>query len=326
MKKTDLEKIKGNYYIYSNGEYVVLSGTKLYIFKPDGSLVTCRNDLRHAGRITFLSGNRMLLCSSKAVFHMIDLCDGSDIWTAPYVKHNLNVHELAISPNEDFAYTYDDYKGIHFISRIFLTTPEHEVDTQDMYRDIGATRGILCDEDGVPCLLKTLIETIGGKQFHQNGVRIHDFGGISPGNTTNWKTKWSFDNRTAISFFGNTDRVVTNDLCIYEPSTGALTPLLEPEAYNHLPHQTISGCWIDSTERYLCLKYQTGNVIIDMQTHRIAAQYAADYMQGCLIDNEYWICVHDKICRKPFPAFEEIPPVKTVLNSEWYYSKQPELW
>ena len=57
----DVDKIKGNFYIYSNGEYVVLPGTKLYILKTDGSLVACRNDLRHAGRITFVSGNRMLL-------------------------------------------------------------------------------------------------------------------------------------------------------------------------------------------------------------------------------------------------------------------------
>lgn len=34
---------------------------------------------------------------------------------------------------------------------------------------------IFCDEDGVPCLLKTVFETIGGKPYHQNGVRIHDF-------------------------------------------------------------------------------------------------------------------------------------------------------
>ena len=74
----DVDKIKGSFYIYSNGEYVVLPGTKLYILRTDGSLVNCRSDLRHAGRITFLSGNRMLLCSSKKEFHMIDLHDGSD--------------------------------------------------------------------------------------------------------------------------------------------------------------------------------------------------------------------------------------------------------
>ena len=326
MKKTDLEKIKGSFYIYSNGEYIVLPGTKLYIFKSDGSLVSCRDDLRYAGRITFLSENRMLLSCCKAVFHMIDLCSGSDIWTAPYVKHNLNVNELAISPDEAFAYTYDEYKGTNFISRLFLNSPGHEVDIQVMYHDIGATDGIICDAGGVPCLLKSLSETIGGEHVIQNGVRIHDFNGISPGGTTTWKAKWSFNNRTAISFVCSINHILTSDLCIYDLTTGTLTPLLEPEAYNQLPHQTICDCWFDSTGRYLCVKYQTGNVIIDTQNRSIAAQYAADYMQGCLIGNEYWICVNKRVCRKPFPAFEEIPPVKHTISMDWYFAKHPEHW
>ncbi len=326
MKKTDLEKLKGSFYIYSNGEYVILSGEKLYILKIDGSLVACRKDLRHAGRITFLSGNRMLLCSSKAFFHMIDLCSGIDIWTAPYVKHILNVNDLAISPDESFAYTYDEYKGINFISRLCLTTQEHEVDAHSMYYDVGGTYGILCDTDGVPCLLKSLTETIGGKTVHQNGVRIHDFDGIAPGGTTTWKAKWSFDTRSAISFLGSTSRILTNDLYVYDLGTDTLTPLLEPEAYNQLPHQRVCACWPDSTGRYLCLKYQTGNVIVDTQTRNIAAQYAADYTRGCLIGNEYWICVNDRVCRKPFPAYEEIPPVKHMINMDWYFAEHPEKW
>lgn len=326
MGKSDLEKIKGSFYVYSNGEYVVIPGTKLSIFRPDGSLVACRNDLRYAGGITFLSGNRMLLCSSKAVFHMIDLCSGNDIWTTPYVKSSLNINEWAISLDESFAYTYDEYKGINFISRVSLTTQEHEVNVQDMYMDVGATRGIICDADGVPCLLKTLSETIGGKHVNQNGVRIHDFDGIAPGSTTTWKTKWSFNNRTAISYWGSTDRILTNDLCIYDPSSNTLTPLLVPEAYTQLPHQRICDCWLDSTGRYLCLKYLKGNVIVDTQTRSIVAQYAAECTQGCLIGNEYWICVNDRVCRKPFPAFEEIPPVKQVPDMDWYFSSHPELW
>ena len=326
MKKPDLEKLKGSFYIYSNGEYVVLSGAKLYIFKTDGRQVACRNDLRYASRITFLSGNRMLLCSSKATFHMIDLCSGSDIWTTPYVKHNLNVNELAISPDETFAYTYDEYKGTYFISRLFLTPLEHEVDAQDMYMDVGATRGIFCDTDGVPCLLKTLRETVGGKPVIQNGVRMHDFDGIDPGGTTTWKTKWSFSNRTAIAFFGSTDRLLTDDLHIFTPSSGELVPLLAPEALRQLPNQTICDSWIDSAARYLFLLYPAGNVIIDLQEHSIAARYAAHYSRGCLIGREYWICVNDRITRKPFPSFEELSPMQTGGNMDWYRAEHPELW
>ena len=233
MKKTDLEKLKGSFYIYSNGEYVVLPGTTLYIFSTNGNLIACRKDLRYARRITFLSGNRMLLCSSKFVFHMIDLCNGNDIWTSPYTKVNLNVNKLAISPDEAFAYTYDEYKGAKFITRLSLNTHSHEVDAYEMHSDLGATLGICCDPDGIPCLLKTLTETIGGKVVHQNGVRIHDFDGFHPWSTTTWKAKWSFDNRWAAFFWGGTDRILTNDLCIYDLATGTLTPLLTPDAYHN---------------------------------------------------------------------------------------------
>lgn len=321
----DIDKIKGSFYVYSNGEYVVLPGTKLYIFKTDGSAVACRNDLRYADRITFLSGNRMLLCSSKAVFHMINLCDGSDIWTAPYTKIELNAADLAVSPDEAFAYTYDAWRGSDFISRLNLQT--HEVDIHDMYMDEGATMDILCDETGVPCLLKTLSETIGGRQFRQNGVRIHDFNDISPGNTTSWKTKWSVEGTgSAFHFLDSTDRIVTKDLHIYDTSTGASDDLLENETDWERPEEYPCDCWLDINKRYLCVKYQTANVIIDISSRKVVAQYAADYKQGCLIGNEYWICVNDRICRKPFPAFEVAPPVKSVINSDWYYSKHPELW
>lgn len=321
----DVDKIKGNFFIYSNGKYVVLPGTKLYILRTDGSLVSCRSDLRHAGRITFLSGNRMLLCSSKKEFHMIDLRDGSDIWTAPYTKFELNAAELAISPDEAFAYTYDQWKGTHFISRLNLQTLE--VDVHDMHMDAGATMGILCDEEGVPCMLKILGETIGGKLFSENGVRMHDYYYLHPGSTTIWKTKWSFaPTRYALRFLDSTDRVVTNDLCSYEPATGKMVDLLENETKWHRLENSPCECWLDLSKRYLCVQYQKANVIIDIPERKVVAQYGADYKQGCLIGNEYWVCVDNRICRKPFPAFEEAPPAKTVISSDWYYSKHPEFW
>lgn len=324
MKITDLEKIKGSFYVYSNGEYVILPGTKLYILKTDGSLVTCRSDLRHAGRITFLSGSRMLLYS-KDGFHMIDLCDGSDIWTAPYTKFELNVAELAVSPDEAFAYTYDQWNSRHFISQLDLQT--HDVHIHDMYMDIGATWEIMCDEEGIPCLLKTLNETIGGKAFCQNGVRIHDFYGTSPGSTNQWKTKWSFDfPRSAVNFFDRIDRVITNDLQVYEPSTGISFDLLENETSWKRPARSPVSCWLDLSKRYLCVMYETSNVVIDIHARKVAALYAADFKQGCLIGSEYWICVSNRICRKPFPAFETPPAPNAVGGMEWYFSRHPERW
>ena len=67
-------------------------------------------------------------------------------------------------------------------------------------------------------------------------------------------------------------------------------------------------------------------MIVDTKTRNIAAQYAAYYMRGCLIGNEYWVCVEDRVIRKPFPAMEEAPPLKQVGGWDTFYSKHPELW
>lgn len=320
----DADKIKGSFNCDTNGEYVVLSGTRLHIFRPDGALVATRKDISHPGRITFLSGNRLLLCSSKAVFHMIDLRNGNDIWTAPYTNTSFNLSDLAVSPDEAYAYTYDEWRSRKFITRLDLQT--HDVYSHDMDMDIGATRGIICDEKGVPCLLKTLVEVVGGEDVVQNGVRLHDYHSISPGGTTFWKTKWTSRlGEGAVSFYDSANAVITANLHIYEPATGVSINLLENESQWH-PGQALRDCYLDSSRRYLFVNYQTVHVIIDIVARGVAAQYAANYQRGCLIGNEYWICVNDRILRKSFPAFEEAPPGKTSMNMDWYFSNQPELW
>lgn len=327
MQMADIDKIKGQFSLYYNGEYVVLAGTKLFIFRPDGSLVASRDDLRRAKKITFFPENRVLVCTGKEMFHMISLPDGSDLWSAPYIKNYMNLDALAVSPDGAYAYTYDENRYGKFIVRLSLNTPGHEVYEHEMQMDIGATRGIVCDEDGVPCLLKTLVETVGGKHVNQCGVRMHDYCSIAPGSTTNWKTKFSFEKgRSARFFFDGPDRILTDDFYVYEPATGTLTDLLANETSWQRSSTGLSQCWRDISGRYLCLKYDNGNTIIDLEERKIAAQYAATCARGCLVGDEYWICIDKKIHRKPFPAYEERPERNTKITMDWYFAKRPELW
>ena len=324
----EIDRLKGDFSLYFNGEYVVLAGTKLFIFRPDGSKVAQRDDVRRAGRITFFPENRVLVCTGKHMFHMIDLRDGSDIWTAPYIQNYLNLNPLAVSPDGAYAYTYDETRHGHVIARLSLNTPDHEVYEHEMHMDAGATRDIVCDEEGVPCLLKTLFETIGGKRVALCGVRMHDYCSISPGSTTTWKTKtYLEDGRLGKFFFDGPDRILTNDFYIYEPATGTMTDLLENETTWRNSNRMPSICWRDASGRYLCLEYDNGNTIIDLQERRVAAQYAATcFTRGCLVGEEYWICIDRKIHRKPFPAYEERPEIKTKIGMDWYFAKHPELW
>lgn len=322
--KTDIDRLQGNYNIYFNGRYIVLPGTKLYIFKPDGSCVACRKDLRYAGRITFLSEDRMLL-SSKSVVHMMDLQDGSDLWTLPFPKTEFNLEHFAVTPDEACAYTFDHWKGQLFLTRLDLN--QQEIDTYDISYDVGVTRDIICDGEGVPCVLKTYRESIGGKVVTQNGVRIQDYDILYRGSSYYWKSKWQFDGtRCAECFLGSTDRIVTSDLHIYEPSSGSEINLLEKDSEWQRPVISASTYWTDIMDRYLCLSYPTGNVVIDMQGRRAAAQYTGAYTRGCIVGEEYWICDNERICRKPFPATEALPPLHAAGFADEIFSQHLELW
>ena len=319
----DIDRIKCNSHIYTNGSYVVIPDTKLHILKPDGTLVVSRKDLRNAGRITFLPDNKLLLCSSKAIVHMINLLDGQDIWTAPFTKSYFNLGSFAISPDRTFAYAYGNNHQGSFISRINLLT--QEVDSYSFDCDIGTTEDILCDTEGIPCLLKTLNETIGGKQVLQSGIRIHDFDGIAPYSTTIWNAKWSSESRSSLCFFDSVDHILTSDLKVYHSYTGELIDLLENENSWVPPSKGTLGYWLDPNKQYLFIRYQNANVVIDTQAKKVVAQYASSW-HGALVGNEYWICSEGKVLRKPFPSFEEIPPVKATIGMDWYFSKHPELW
>ena len=328
--KTYLDKLKNVYHIHFNGEYVVIAHTKRHILRPDGTLVACRSDLRYAARITFLSGNRMLLCSNRNVFHMIDLATGEDLWTTPYRKTNLNVHPFAVSPREKFAYTYDAWNSDQFLCQLDLDT--HQVEIIEMNLDAGASRDICCEDETTPCLLKTMIESIGGTSYLISGVRLHDFICQEARYTNTWKTKWygAIPCPQPMIFFGSTDRIINSDLHIFTPVTGEDVDLLENETHFTRPGDLPNWCWLDQTGRYLCVQYYEGNVVIDIQARKVAATYKAEYKHGCLIGREYWLGTEMGVVRKPFPAFEEIPlykPANRLAEStSAYYAKHPELW
>ena len=80
MKKTDLEKLKGSFYIYSNGEYVVLLGTKLYIECADGS---------------FIYGHSIAADTGGAIKgNIIDLCYDTNAECFQFGRRNCTVYFL----------------------------------------------------------------------------------------------------------------------------------------------------------------------------------------------------------------------------------------
>lgn len=231
--KQDIDRLRGRCDIFFNGHYVVVQGKTLRIFHTDGSCIAWRKDLLYSGRTTFLSGDRMLI-SSKSVVHMVDLQSGEDLWTVPLPKTETDLYHFALTPDESCAYTYDHWDGRLLMIRLDLN--EREVDSYGVFYDSGATWDIICDEEGIPCVLKSEYENIGGKEFSLNGIRIQDYDILYRGSSSYWKSKWQFDmNRVAKYFLGSIDRIVTSDLHIYEPS-----PVPTPICWNRILNSRIS--------------------------------------------------------------------------------------
>ena len=324
MKK-EIDKVNGYYDIYSNGRYVVLAGTKLRVFNTDGSQIICRDDIRYPGRITFLSNNRMMLSTGNGVIHLIDLVTGKDIWSVQGPKADLNIIHFAITPDETCAYTFGSKKDKLFIIRVDLRN--HEVDNFYVTDNIGSTNDIACDENGVACILKSLYQNVAGQTISENGVLIQDYDDSSRGNTHYWKSKWQFlGQKKALCFWGDIDHILTTDLSLYEPLTGNNVNLLEKDNVNIAVSVSPSEAWLTTDKRYLCLKYLHSNMIIDVQQKKICALYGVEYTRGCIVENEYWICVGKRIIRKPFPLVEAIIKKNTTAKIDEYMGKHPELW
>ncbi len=323
--KLDIEKVRGTYDIFANGDDVVLTGDRFRLFTPEGRETACRRDIRNACKAVFLPERRVLVRRGNGVFHLIDLRDGSDLWTAPGPKPELNTSPITLTPDYGCAYTYDTIKGQLWIIRLDLES--RETDSFLVHYDVGATQDILCDEEGIPCVLKTHFEQIGNQTYSQNGVRIQDYGILHRGSSFYWKWKWQFTQKDHASrcFLGQLGKILTTDLHVYWPDTGEMENLLENESQWQQPAGGPMEGWIDQTGRYLCLMYEKGNVVIDMEEKHVTAQYRAEYARGCLVGNQYWICRDKQIARLPFPDYEPWPE-DHLIGFESLYAQNPQLW
>lgn len=314
MSKTDIEKIKGKYFIFSNQNFVVLIGKKLYIFRADGTQIACRPDVPHAYKVAFISENKILTGGGKNAYHLISLEDGAEIWSIPQPKMNTHFNKFALSTDNTEVYDFFRWNDTLYFLKINIETRESDV--YPISGGLRTTKDIMCDEKGVPCLLQTHYERIGGEQVSQNGILYQYQDSFETGSEYYWKYKWQHQGTTiAENFLLDTETILTNDLYVFKPRTGKMSYLLENEDIWQAPELGPNDCWFDQSGRYLTLMYLTSNVIIDWKERRRVAQYAAEYAVGCLVHDEYWICSENVICRKPFPIIEEVPAMRpTFLN------------
>lgn len=297
-----LESIAERMPIVSDGEFVVLYGSTLWIYKVDGTFVAHRADLQNVRAILFLPNKTMFVDGGENAYHLVSLADGVEIWKHTYPRPmEYPSGRLVASKDHRFVYTYYEWRNHSYLVSVDLKLKEIHVQ-RDSYNQY-VTEDIACDETDKPCLLKSVyIEQNGARVGECGVVRLDHTGALSKPNK-NWIHKWQYhDSQFAFRFFSCTNEVITNNLFIHNLITGEQYYLLENEHNWIPPRQNPSDCWADVTGSYLTFKFLNENVIVDIKKRTVVAVYPGKFFWGCIIGNEFWMSIGQGVERKPFPS------------------------
>ena len=309
MESTDIAKVKGHYSISLCGEHIVFYGSNLRIYRNDGTLIAYKNVYRNIKKILPLDLDKLLIdCGSQKAYIVLSLTDGSEIWRVKQPKLDYTSRRFSVSPDKLFVFDSFDLMGNQYLVRINL-------DSQVLI-SIYLEKGLRCisdmcfDDDGTLCLLEHHYETIAGRNVSINGIRYIHLDSLNPGGANDWKEKWYFDHPTISKFFlGNAETVLTQNLMVYHIGDGKLSQLLLDDLDLCLSSPLID-VKVSNDSRYITLIFNNMNIIVSTLTRKIVARYATNFYHGCLIDNEYWICLDSGTQKRSFPSIEEIRPEK----------------
>lgn len=308
----DVSKLKGDYRIYCDGNYVVLLGEKMYISAVDGKIIACRADVKNAFKALFLPNHRVFVDGGQHNYHLISLIDGTEIWSIPQSKRDFGANRLVCS--SDFSVIYDFYwrkESCYFVS-INLETAT--IDEYRLISQLRTTRDVICDHNDIPCVLQCHYSVIDNKRISENGVLYQYQDVLNKGSDYYWKYKWTLDAESiSYAFLGDVDKVLTDDLYVVNLTSGEIYYLLENDPNWCAPTLGLLDCKMDSGGRYIILKYAMTIVVVDWPARRKIAQYATSRTDGCIVNNEFWVCSKDGLQRKPFPLIEDVPPYKPAF-------------
>lgn len=296
-----LEDIKDHVVIDTDGQYVILYGSKLWIFMTDGTFIACRPDLKNVSAVLFLSDGKAFVDGGKHAYHLISLIDGSEIWSCPRPKPMEDTAmKLVASTDQRYIYTFYEWRERFYLVSIDLHQRElHVCKDPDL---LHATADIACDENDHPCLLKSVYREVNGLRIGENSIELFRQSGAGLCESPVWKSKWEYQEPDLVlGFLDSTDMVITQHLMVHNLKTDEKYYLLENETEWTSPPYTVSECWKDITGRYITLRFWKENVIVDVQKRSVVATYPGEFLWGCLIGNEYWTSVGQRVERQPFP-------------------------
>lgn len=310
MNKPTLESLGDIFQVIHCGHYVVLIGKYLWILRDNGDLIAHKKDIVNPAHTLYLSEDRLLVeCGKQKVFILISLKTGAELLRVPMPNYDLMVCEFVLSPDKAYIYSIYERKGIYYFQQI--NTQDWTCSSFPLQQRNGALSDIICDANGVLCILESCYQMIGDNHISENGIRYIRSDDIMPGSAFYWKSKWTLPfPHAAFRFILNAETILTNHLWLYNVSDGTTTNLLENETRWQLPPESLSDARFAYDGKYIILTYLRRNVVLDVQAKKVVAEYAADFKLGFLIGDKFWLPGDTGVKRKDFPAFEEIPPQK----------------
>ncbi len=321
MKPIELLDLKGDYEINTINDYVVFVGPQLVIYKSDGTFVAVRQDLGTIRKSIFTKDNSILLdCSSKGVYSLISLLDGTEKLQIPQPKSDYTCNRFVLSPNDSYVYDRCDLRGKYYFVKIDLTAKTaHKFSIKNNLRCVS---DLICTQYGTPVFLEQHYEANEGdteQRISKNGILCAYNTELISQYSFERMFQWEFSHpRISRYFLGSENAILTKDLHVYNPRSGELFSLVENKLDLGNIGREPANYRFDKRTNYLTLMYDTANIVVDCSSRKIIARYAAQYRFGCIVGNEYWICADEGVRKMPFPIIETIPPRKHTLWSPWH--------
>lgn len=301
MSTVDLSCVKDCELIFTQGENVVLSGKRPWIFRKDGTFVAKLKSIRQAYNVFFLKENTIFVGSqaSRSYYH-ISLEDGRILWSAPQKGKRTLIPDKYALPPDDGSTIYHIY-GIGEIVHVdVINVQEQSIQTYVIPSLQGVVRSCYFGTDGLLTILFSK---------YKFGTCVLKWSPTmsEPVQIVNWLASCG-----ALPITCNEDYILYNDFVVYNIWNQTTFNLLEnsSDLLPRLEHFVVSSYNSDRNLLSVWFLKSKSTIIIDCKKRKVVAHYTPvsyGLSGGCLIENEFWMGSFDGIIKKPFPHFDEYP-------------------
>lgn len=318
MKIFTLDKIKDCSSIFSNGNYVILSGKSTQIFDRTGILVVNFKTFRYIQKAVFFQDNTVLIDSPyNGFYHHVSLNDGNIIWSSVQKgRRTCLASNFVVSSNGSTV--YDICSVGYQKQQIDRICPQEQLHDRYIISDgLRVTDDIFCDTDGAFCVLQSHLIVNKSEEYYydntppiqQNGILAISYSPDGPRHE--WRRLWKSDNYIRFRACDG-KHLLCENFDVVNMETGETFNLLENDTRSFLPKH-YSFTWSYDKENHFLSVFFVGelfNIVIDCKARKRVAQYKRTSQntgyQGCIIGDEYWMGTDNGVVRKPFPYMEDI--------------------